>query len=134
APPGQPVTNGEPLPAGEAPRSVPPPLIAGRVANGPISNARVYLDINDDGQRDDDDLPVATTDSGGRFAARKPEFRQYRDNKGLLVDLTNATSPPHPFLAGNSPEPSGILRAPPGSEVVTKLTPMSCRRWWCRWM
>ena len=109
------------LPPALHPALPPAPLIAGRVVNGPIGNARVYLDINDNGQLDDGDLYVATTDSGGRFAIRNREFLGHMD-KALLVDLTDAVSQPHPFLAGNSPEPADILRAPPGSEVVTPLT------------
>ena len=124
---GQPVTTGEPSSPEDRTKPAdggagqPAFLIAGRVANGPARNAHVYLDINDDGQLNDGDLFVATTDSGGRFAARRPEFAPYRD-KPLLVDLTNAVSPRHPFLAGGSTTLPDMLRAPPGSEVVTPLT------------
>ena len=124
---GQPVTTGEPSSPEDRTKpsddgaGQPAFLIAGRVANGPARNARVYLDINDDGHLDDGDLFVATTDSGGRFAARRPEFAPYRD-KPLLVDLTNAVSPRHPFLAGGSTTLPDMLRAPPGSDVVTPLT------------
>ena len=53
--------------------------ISGSVIDGPLENARVFLDIDDDGEWDEDE-PYAFTDENGNYQLEAPEgyFDEYR--------------------------------------------------------
>ena len=53
--------------------------ISGSVIDGPLQNARVFLDVNDDGKWDEDE-PYAFTDENGNYQLEAPEgyFDEYR--------------------------------------------------------
>ena len=62
--------------------------ISGSVIDGPLQNARVFLDVDDDGEWDADE-PYAFTDENGTYQLEAPEgyFEQYR----LVAEITTAT-------------------------------------------
>ena len=62
--------------------------IAGSVIDGPLHNARVFLDIDDDGEWDSSE-PYTFTDENGTYQLEAPEdyFDQYR----LVAEITAET-------------------------------------------
>ncbi|HEY8507547.1 MAG TPA: hypothetical protein VIL32_04260, partial [Steroidobacteraceae bacterium] len=94
----------------QEPPPPPPPAsneISGEVIKGYVQGAAVYLDIDHDGLPDGD--PVYT-DAQGRFTFQTDETGASLLVYGGVDTLTN------------SPLDGLILRAPPGSTVVTPLT------------
>ena len=86
--------------------------ISGRLFDGPISGAKIYIDMNGDGTINEGDLHVDTTDSNGAY-----EIPNAHANKKLIADLTNATDIDDPNTAL-----TGTYRAPAGSKVISPLT------------
>ena len=64
------------------------PSVSGSVIDGPLENARVFLDIDDDGEWDADE-PYTFTDENGTYQLQAPEgyFEQYR----LVAEITTDT-------------------------------------------
>ena len=62
--------------------------VSGSVIDGPLENARVFLDIDDDGEWDADE-PYTFTDENGSYQLQAPEgyFEQYR----LVAEITTDT-------------------------------------------
>ena len=62
--------------------------IGGSVIDGPLENARVFLDMDDDGEWDADE-PYTFTDENGSYQLQAPEgyFEQYR----LVAEITTDT-------------------------------------------
>ena len=62
--------------------------VSGSVIDGPLQNARVFLDIDDDGEWDEDE-PYAFTDENGNYQLEAPEgyFDQYR----LVAEISTET-------------------------------------------
>ena len=62
--------------------------ISGSVIDGPLQNARVFLDVDDDGEWDEDE-PYAFTDENGNYQLEAPEgyFDQYR----LVAEISTDT-------------------------------------------
>ena len=62
--------------------------VSGSVIDGPLENARVFLDIDDDGEWDTDE-PYTFTDENGSYQLQAPEgyFEQYR----LVAEITADT-------------------------------------------
>lgn len=104
----------------------PPPRIQsvsiareGRVIDGPIVGAMVYVDANENGRIDDDDIALGETDEEGLFSG---EVEQAHADKPLLADLEGAYDTDAPNV-----ELSGIWRAPEKSIIVSPLTEFMVR-------
>ena len=95
--------------------------LTGRLYNGPISGAKIYIDVNEDGKLDkDDDLLVNTTDAEGFYEGDIP--KEHRD-KNLIADLTGAINQgDDPNDDSDNEEVSGIWHAPGESKVISPLT------------
>ena len=98
-----------------------PTSISGRLFDGPISGAKIYIDIDNDGELDKDiDLLIDTTDSKGAY-----DIPIAHANKKLIADLTGAVDI-GPDLDINddsdNEDVSGIWLAPAGSKVISPLT------------
>lgn len=86
----------------------------GRVVDGPIVGAIVYVDTNENGAIDDSDVRLGTTDEEGKFSG---EVNSQHADKPILADLSNAydTDAPDEKL-------SGLWRAPSDASVISPLT------------
>ena len=62
--------------------------ISGSVIDGPLENARVFLDVDDDGEWDADE-PYAFTDENGAYQLEAPE--DYFDKYRLVAEITTDT-------------------------------------------
>ena len=62
--------------------------ISGSVIDGPLENARVFLDVDDDGEWDADE-PYAFTDENGAYQLEAPE--DYFDKYRLVAEITTYT-------------------------------------------
>ena len=94
--------------------------LGGRVLDGPISGARVYLDINRNGIVDDGDRLLGTTDADGLFA--NDDVPASERDSPLLADLSDARDTDNPT------QPlSGIWRAPADAAVISPLTEIMVR-------
>ena len=91
--------------------SSPSPL-SGTLTKGPLSNAFVFIDINEDGIHDQDE-PSTTTDASGHFSfpADSPEGSLVAVTTDATIDTASGTT-----LAGMT------FRAPAGASVITPLT------------
>ena len=68
--------------------NIPTETVSGSVIDGPLENARVFLDIDDDGEWDEDE-PYAFTDANGNYQLEAEEgyFELYR----LVAEITTDT-------------------------------------------
>ena len=68
--------------------NIPTETVSGSVIDGPLQNARVFLDVDDDGEWDEDE-PYAFTDENGNYQLEAPEgyFDQYR----LVAEISTET-------------------------------------------
>ena len=97
--------------------------VSGRLYDGPISGAKIYIDVNDNGEIDDADLLIGTTDSLGAYA--RADIPNAHKSKNLIADLTDAVDiGPDLNLNDDSDneDVSGIWLAPAGSKVISPLT------------
>ena len=65
-----------------------PFAVSGSVIDGPLHNARVFLDMDDDGEWDEDE-PYAFTDENGNYQLEAPE--EYFDIYRLVAEITSET-------------------------------------------
>ena len=86
--------------------------VSGRLYDGPISDAKIYIDMDGDGTINEGDLHVYTTGPKGAY-----DIPSAHANKKLIADLTNATDIDDPNTAL-----TGTYRAPAGSKVISPLT------------
>ena len=94
-----------------------PPI--GRVYDGPIVGANVYIDVNANGQIDDEDKFLSRTDARGAYTGIIPKELE---GKPLIVDLHGARDIGDPNVSGDGHDTSGLWRAPAQSKVITPLT------------
>ena len=95
--------------------------ISGRLYDGPISGAKIYIDVNSSGAIDDGDQMVGTTGQDGSYAGVIPSAHH---NKNLIADLAGAVD------QGDDPNDdgdnvtltSGEYHATAGSKVISPLT------------
>ena len=87
----------------------------GRVFDGPIVGADVYLDVDKDGTKSAGDYFLGKTDDNGNYAANGPA--EY-DDRPILVEMVpgayDKDAPDTPLR--------GLWRAPAGSTIVSPLT------------
>ncbi|MGC6439761.1 MAG: putative Ig domain-containing protein [Candidatus Puniceispirillaceae bacterium] len=100
--------------------------VSGQVLDGPVKNAKVYVDVDGNGKLDTKtDKLIGTTDAQGRFSARIDQKYQHMT---LLADLTGATDINNPAdWSDDAPTPAVVLRAPAGSKVISPFTEMVVR-------
>ena len=80
----------------------------------PIREAKIYIDVNDNGKIDKDiDLLIDTTDSNGAY-----DIPIAHKDKNLIADLTGAID----TLDQSNTPLSGEYHAPAGSKVISPLT------------
>ena len=84
---------------------------SGYAADGYISGATVFQDLNGNGKRDEGE-PKGTTDASGKFSIDLVQ------NSTATLIVTGGTD------ISTGLEFTGVLKAPPGSSVVTPLTTM----------
>lgn len=97
-----------------------PVMREGRVIDGPIVGAMVYVDTNQNGEIDDADVPLGKTNDEGLFSG---EVAAEHADKPLLADLDGAYDTDDPGT-----ELSGVWRAPKGATVVSPLTELMVRQ------
>ena len=68
--------------------NTPTETVSGSVIDGPLQNARVFLDVDDDGEWDADE-PYAFTDENGAYQLEAPE--DYFDKYRLVAEITTDT-------------------------------------------
>ena len=91
-----------------------PESITGRLFDGPISGAKIYIDVNEDGLVSDGDyLLDDETDTDGRYEGEIPPEHA---GKPFVADLTGARD------EDRNVEVSGVYTAPAGSKVISPLT------------
>ena len=91
----------------------------GRVVDGPIVGATVYVDVNENGRIDDADISLGKTDDEGLFSG---EVDALHGEKPLLADLEGAYDQDAPDV-----ELSGVWRAPENARVISPLTELMVR-------
>ena len=91
----------------------------GRVVDGPIVGATVYVDVNENGRIDDADISLGKTDDEGLFSG---EVDALHGGKPLLADLDGAYDQDAP-----DEELSGVWRAPENARVISPLTEVMVR-------
>ena len=97
----------------------PPNNTTGRLYDGPVSGANVYVDVNRDGKVDEGDHFISRTDAMGVYAGHVPDAHK---DKPLIADLNGATDVGDPNVEGDETATSGFWRAPPNSKVINPLT------------
>ena len=98
----------------------PPDNYLGRLYDGPVSGANVYIDVNNDGQINAEiDHFISRTDGMGQYSGHVPE--EHHD-KPLIADLNGATDIGDPNVQGDEKPTKGFWRAPPNSKVINPLT------------
>lgn len=97
--------------------------VSGRVANGPVEGARVYVDVNSNNVLDDQDRQsgfVGRTDSTGWFDGKVPARFA---NRKILADLNGARNHGDPANPHDTVDaPNTVWRAPQGSKMISALT------------
>ena len=99
------------------------PTVSGFVFDGPVSDAIVFIDVNNNGRFDSGDVRIATTASDGSYSRDIDDIPEEHRGKALSVDLTGATDvgiDPNSTMDDRST--SGVWRAPVGSTIISPLT------------
>jgi hypothetical protein len=92
----------------------------GRVIDGPIVGANVYVDVNENGEIDEGvDIELGTTNSEGLYSG---EVAAQHADKPLLADLDGAHDKDDPDTTL-----SGLWRAPEAASVISPLTELMVR-------
>jgi len=126
---GQPEPTPEPQPAPipqPTPEPTPEPVsgamitISGRVYDGPVSGADVYIDANSDGIRDTGDMFVARTDAMGFY--KSDTVPKELADKPLLAEMREAVDIGDPDNPNDDVAINGLWRAPSASQVISPLT------------
>lgn len=86
----------------------------GRVVDGDIVGAMVYVDTNENGEVDDTDVPLGRTNNEGLYSG---QVAAEHADKPLLADLDGAYDTDNPGT-----ELSGAWRAPPASKIISPFT------------
>jgi hypothetical protein len=124
-PPGnEPVTGSNPSTASDESATA---SLAGRVVDGPVEGAGVYLDVNGNGRRDALDPLVGTTNRGGYYVST---VKLSETGHAIIADLSGAVD--HGFDlatdADNRTFPANTeWRAPSDASIVSPLTEMLVR-------
>lgn len=99
----------------------PPNNISGRLYDGPVAGANVYIDVDENGQIDAEiDHFISRTDEMGQYAGHAPEAHK---DKPLIADLNGATDKGKDLTSDHDDTPtSGFWRAPAGSKNISPMT------------
>ena len=99
----------------------PPNNISGRLYDGPVAGANVYIDVDENGQIDAEiDHFISRTDETGQYAGHAPEAHK---DKPLIADLNGATDKGKDLTSDHDDTPtSGFWRAPAGSKNISPMT------------
>ena len=100
---------------------------SGRVLDGPIQGARVYVDADSNGVLSPappgggvGDILIGITNGSGYYSGR---IQKRYENNLLLVDLSGATDIGDPADPNdNTPLTGGVWRAPADSQIISPLT------------
>ena len=93
-----------------------PSSLSGQLYDGTISGAKIYIDVNGNGEIDDaDGAPIATTNQG-HYTAQTPAALQGKTDINLIADLDGTTDSDGEDLSGI------ILFAPADAKTISSLT------------
>ena len=93
--------------------------VSGWAYDGPVSNARVYVDANNNKRLDAGDLLIGRTNTDGFYSGDIPTEHQ---GKLLFVNLTGAMDQGDPDVIGDERSTQGVWSAHAGSRVISPLT------------